>query len=338
MASPVVNNNQGAAITANGTYCTIVVPGFITGVPATTVQPQFWECSYFILAGSTGVGTVVTFQSEANDGSWSNLASPAAITVASGTTYNSTIQAPVGGLRIVVSGLVGNGIQYAQLAGIEVPIVSGGGQATTTGPKAPPAVVQTVKSTIANGTFSTVAQAYAANVTAGNTLVAFVDWADAVSTISNVHDSLNAANWTRAGNVIQGNACSCAIYYLSPTLSGACTATLTMTAGTPFPEIAIIEVSALSGVVDAAASATGTSNTPDPGALVTTVANDFLLSGVVTSTAVTAGAGGNWVLNILTTSGTGFQYLNAQAAGSYDGSFTGGSPAWCAAAAAFRSK
>ena len=94
------------------------MPGWMN-FPGTAVnQPQFGAASYFIQAGSTGVGTVVTFQAQNNDSTWSNLSSPAPITLANSTTYNGTFSAPVGSIQIVVSSLVGNGIAYAQLAGI----------------------------------------------------------------------------------------------------------------------------------------------------------------------------------------------------------------------------
>jgi hypothetical protein len=117
MALPIVNNNNGVAISANGTYCTSTVPGWIN-LAGLVQQPQFGAASYYIGAGSTGAGTVVTFQAQNNDSSWSNLSSPAPITLANSTVYNGSITGPVGSIQIVVSSLVGNGINYCQLAGV----------------------------------------------------------------------------------------------------------------------------------------------------------------------------------------------------------------------------
>jgi 2-keto-3-deoxy-6-phosphogluconate aldolase len=78
--------------------------------------------SYYITAGSSGAGTVLTFQelllsSTAGALAWSPLVSPAAITAANSTNYNASINGPFHGLRIMVSGVVGNGISYARLTG-----------------------------------------------------------------------------------------------------------------------------------------------------------------------------------------------------------------------------
>jgi hypothetical protein len=73
--------------------------------------------SYLIVGGTTGVGTVVTFQELGADGTWRSLVSPAPITIASSTTYNGALNGPFHGIRINVSGLVGNGIAYAEIKG-----------------------------------------------------------------------------------------------------------------------------------------------------------------------------------------------------------------------------
>jgi hypothetical protein len=73
--------------------------------------------SYYIAGGSTGVGTVVTFQELGADGTWRAMVSPAPITIASSTNYNGSFNGPFHGVRLTVSGLVGNGASYAELKG-----------------------------------------------------------------------------------------------------------------------------------------------------------------------------------------------------------------------------
>jgi hypothetical protein len=115
----ITNNNGGAAISANGTYCPIQVPGYLPPNPGSggEYQAQFGSASYAFTAGTTGVGTVVTFQTQGADGVYRPLASPAPITVANSQVYNGTIPAPIGALQLVVSSLVGNGIASASLSG-----------------------------------------------------------------------------------------------------------------------------------------------------------------------------------------------------------------------------
>lgn len=128
MALPVTNNNNAAPITTNGTFCTVQVPGWIPpSIAGSGSVPQFGALSYHIVGGSTGAGTVVTFQGQGADGVFRNLASPAPITIASGTTYNSTLTGSFGAAQIVVSGVVGNGLSYAQLTGSPLSAITGSG-------------------------------------------------------------------------------------------------------------------------------------------------------------------------------------------------------------------
>lgn len=118
--SGLFNNNASVAITANGAFATITVPEPLSAnqTAGQNIAPLIDEASYFIVAGSTGVATVVTFQELGGDGTWRNLASPGPITLANSGSYNGGITGQFHGLQIVVSGLVGNGIAYAELKGV----------------------------------------------------------------------------------------------------------------------------------------------------------------------------------------------------------------------------
>jgi hypothetical protein len=123
MGMPIAN--YALTVTTNINICTIVVGQFPTGVVAGT---QFGcyvidLADYFIVAGSSGVGTVVTFQQLGGDGTWRAMVSPAPITLANSTTYNPGVSpliplnGPAHGFRLSVSGVVGNGIAFAELIG-----------------------------------------------------------------------------------------------------------------------------------------------------------------------------------------------------------------------------
>jgi hypothetical protein len=116
---PVFNNNNAQPLAANGNYCAITAP-----MPAAAQQggaqssaQMIDDAAYYIAGGSTGVGTILTFQELGGDGTWRAMVAPAPITVANSTNYNSSIDGPFHGLRIVLSGLVGNGASYAELKG-----------------------------------------------------------------------------------------------------------------------------------------------------------------------------------------------------------------------------
>jgi hypothetical protein len=122
MPSLPVQNNV-VSVSANGNYCTIIPTGsIISGGTGKTPSAQNSTtaidlATYYIAGGSTGVGTVVTFQTLGGDGTWRAMVSPAPITIANSTNYNGIINGPVNGLRIVVSGIVGNGLAFAELIG-----------------------------------------------------------------------------------------------------------------------------------------------------------------------------------------------------------------------------
>jgi hypothetical protein len=117
MSMPIANDQ--AALSTNSAFCAIS-----TWAPTTTQQGagQFScqlikDVSYYIL-NSTATGTV-TFQEQGADGTWRNLAAPAAITLA-GNPFNGTIPGVFHGVRIVVSSLAVSTIDYAELKGVVV--------------------------------------------------------------------------------------------------------------------------------------------------------------------------------------------------------------------------
>jgi len=113
---PGFNNNGGAAITANGNFCAIGRTGPVAGGQSAgeTHVPMMDLATYYV-TGGTATGTV-TFQAMFADGTYRNLASPAALTL-SANPQNGVINGPYHGFRLVVSSLAVSTISYAELAG-----------------------------------------------------------------------------------------------------------------------------------------------------------------------------------------------------------------------------
>lgn len=133
MAQPL--HVWAAGVTTNIAICTLVLPftrtaaassGAATSFPATC----FDLLSYEIVAGSSGVGTVITFQTlQLNSQlppaalTWGTLttgggtSTPLTITLANSTTYGGLINGPFLGVQMLISGVVGNGVAYARLSG-----------------------------------------------------------------------------------------------------------------------------------------------------------------------------------------------------------------------------
>lgn len=120
MALSVSNNNGGAPITQDGTYCAIQVPGYIPPDIAGPggSSPVFGSASYYIATGLGALGTTVTFQAMTSDGAWNDLADPAPIKAQANQIYNASLSsAAYSALRISVAGVGQSGITYAQLSG-----------------------------------------------------------------------------------------------------------------------------------------------------------------------------------------------------------------------------
>jgi len=116
---PVFNNNNDQPLAANAAFCAITAPApqVINQGAGQNSSPMIDVASYYIAGGSSGVGTVVTFQELGGDGVWRSMVSPAPITIANSTNFNGIVNGPIHGLRLLMSGLVGNGASYAELKG-----------------------------------------------------------------------------------------------------------------------------------------------------------------------------------------------------------------------------
>jgi len=214
---------------------------------------------------------------------------------------------------------------------VKNPSGGGGGGGGTT-------IVQGVQTSGAGpGGSSSQYEAFAAPVTAGNTLIATIGWdSSAANSITSVSDNLNG-NWTAAGALEQGNSCSAAIYYFHNTLGGTCTVTVHIATSMPYLEISVIEVSGLAGVIDAYTANTHGSpdTTATPGNLVATGPNDFLIAFCVPGTNVNGGTTG-WSFTNFSDSGNGYETLIAASAGTYSPTFTMDGYNYASVAAAFK--
>jgi hypothetical protein len=125
MPLPIFNNQgstgNGTAITANGNFLTILSDKPSVRVPAPPAGQNSGSmidlATYYIAAGTGISAGTVTFQELGADGTFRNLASPAAITLAASTNYNGVLNGPFHGLQIVVAALAGGNITYAELKG-----------------------------------------------------------------------------------------------------------------------------------------------------------------------------------------------------------------------------
>lgn len=117
MALPVWNNNGGQPLLVAANFCAINAPTnqLVNQNPQMNSNPMLVFVSYLVVGGSTGVGTILTFQELGADGNWRALVAPAALTIASGTVLNGSFTGPFHGIRFALSGLVGNGAAYAEL-------------------------------------------------------------------------------------------------------------------------------------------------------------------------------------------------------------------------------
>ena len=139
-----------------------------------------------------------------------------------------------------------------------------------------------------------VSVAYTGAQAAGDTNILVIGWNNATSNITSVTDS--------AGNVYQlavptarGNGLSQAIYYaknIKSAAAGTNTVTVTFNTATQFVDLRALEYSGLDLVnpFDVGASASGTSNSANSGAVTTTAAHE-LVFGAGTTTGVFSAAG-----------------------------------------------
>lgn len=119
MALPIWNNNGAQPLVTATNFCAIVVAVTqpVNQGSGQNSSPLIDLASYLIVGGSTGVGTVLTFQELGPDGVWRALVAPAPVTIVNSTTVNGAIAGQFHGLRLVLSNPVGNGASYAELKG-----------------------------------------------------------------------------------------------------------------------------------------------------------------------------------------------------------------------------
>jgi len=136
MSQPVFS--FATSVSTNISICTILAPlPFPYGAAATgpTLKANAQQscvvidlASFYILAGSSGVGTVVTLQelnlsaSVPGTPAWVTLttglatSTPLTITLANSAPYAGPLNGPFHGLQMTISGVVGNGIAYARIS------------------------------------------------------------------------------------------------------------------------------------------------------------------------------------------------------------------------------
>src|SRR6267142_6537820 len=117
-----------------------------------------------------------------------------------------------------------------------------------------------------------------ANITAGNLIAVYVNWASATTTPVSLIDS--AGNLYQLGKLQQGNTLSCAWYFAPITAGGGTqpTVTLTLSAVDAGPEIVIYEFSGYpNATLDQAVGATGTLANPASGSFTSTAATELFL-------------------------------------------------------------
>lgn len=127
MSLPV--ENYALATTTNISICTLLPAGSLfaplvagaTNVLPTgqmNLSPMLDIVAVYIAAGSSGVGTVVTPQELGGDGTWRAIPAfgnyTGAVTLANSTNYYFVIGGPFNGFRLTISGVVGNGVAFAE--------------------------------------------------------------------------------------------------------------------------------------------------------------------------------------------------------------------------------
>jgi nitrogen fixation protein FixH len=150
---------------------------------------------------------------------------------------------------------------------------------------------------------TTVAVAYTAAQTAGDTNVVVVGWSDATSTVSSVMDSKGNIYSPAIGPTRQSGIQSQSIYVapnIAAATAGANSVTVTFSAAAPFPDIRILEYRGVSPTtpLDGAVGAIGTGTTSSSGPLTTTNANDLLFA-ANTEDAITTGPGTGFTSRII---------------------------------------
>lgn len=186
-----------------------------------------------------------------------------------------------------------------------------------------------------------VSVAYANAQVTGDTNILVVGWSNATSNVTSITDS--------AGNVYQlavptvrGTGVSQAIYYaknIKSAAAGTNTVTVTFNTATPYVDLRALEYSGLDLVnpFDAGASASGTSNSANSGAVTTTTAHELIFA-AGTTIGEFSGAGSGFTTRIITIPDADIaEDRFVTTTGSYGATASlGGSAAWVMQVATFR--
>ena len=140
-----------------------------------------------------------------------------------------------------------------------------------------------VNSTTPQTPQTSVALAYPAAQTAGDTNIVVVGWSNTTSSVTSVTDSAGNIYSPAIGPTRQSGIQSQSIYVapnIAAAAAGANTVTVAFSAAAPFPDVRILEYSGLANItpLDAATGAFGNGNTADSGSLTTTSPNDLLFA------------------------------------------------------------
>ena len=183
--------------------------------------------------------------------------------------------------------------------------------------------------------------AYTSAQVAGDTNILVIGWNNATSNITSVTDS--------AGNVYQlavptvrGSGISQAIYYaknIKSAAAGTNTVTVTFNTATQYVDLRALEYSGLdlANPFDVGASASGTSNSANSGAVTTTAAHELIIGAGTTAGGFSAAGSGFTTRVITSPDGDIAEDRFVTATGSYSATASlSGSAAWVMQVATFK--
>lgn len=174
-----------------------------------------------------------------------------------------------------------------------------------------------------------------ANVTAGSLLAVFIDWGDAVNSISSVTDSFGNV-YTPALPVVQlAGFASAVIYWAKNTGTGPNTITVNFSAAVVGPDVTAYEISGYTNPgVDVYNSGSGGSGNATSGNITTTTPNEFVIGGCVVGGSAGTGTAG-WTTNG-TINGNSTEWIILTSTGTVAAAYTGTSGTWLGLVVAFK--
>jgi hypothetical protein len=182
------------------------------------------------------------------------------------------------------------------------------------------------------------AQAYNANVVAGNFLCILISWGDTNALAASGPVTDTQGNTWHLAKLEQGNGNSAAIYYCNALSSAANTVTVNWANATvAFPALYLYEFSGLpSAVTDGTSGGTGaSSSTYSSGNIATANANDLEIALVTVSTTANTGTSG-WTFLKTNAFHNGTEFNIVSSTGTYTAGMSGNSANYALAYAAFR--